>query len=219
MVNENPAERLVMPKASDGTRRALTDKERRYITELAETHPSGLWIKIMLYCGLRPQETATLQWKNINFANKFITVNSASESLTNEIKTPKSVAGNRDIPIPEELLKSLLEAKGKPFEYILTQRTTGNRHTKSSMRCLWSSFKRDLNIAMGVKVYRNELIPPFAVADDLVPYNLRHTYCTDLQDAGVPINIARELMGHEDISTTSRTVSYTHLTLPTKRIV
>ena len=39
-------------------------------------------------------------------------------------------------------------------------------------------------------------------------YCLRHTYCTDLQAAGVPINVARELMGHASISTTAEI--YTH---------
>jgi integrase len=46
------------------------------------------------------------------------------------------------------------------------------------------------------------------VAPDLVMYDLRHTYCTDLEAAGVPINIARDLMGHANISITSRI--YTH---------
>ena len=41
------------------------------------------------------------------------------------------------------------------------------------------------------------------LADDFVLYNLRHTYCTDLQKAGIPIDIAKYLMGHEDITTTS----------------
>lgn len=49
---------------------------------------------------------------------------------------------------------------------------------------------------------------PFDGVGDLVPYDFRHTYCTDLQDAGVPINVARKLMGHSDISLTSRI--YTH---------
>ena len=40
-------------------------------------------------------------------------------------------------------------------------------------------------------------------ADDLCPYCLRHTYGTDLQDAGVPINVAKYLMGHSDITTTA----------------
>ncbi|MDD2217639.1 MAG: tyrosine-type recombinase/integrase [Eubacteriales bacterium] len=43
-----------------------------------------------------------------------------------------------------------------------------------------------------------------------MPYCLRHTYCTDLQDAGVPINVAKELMGHSDISVTAKI--YTHRT-------
>ena len=43
---------------------------------------------------------------------------------------------------------------------------------------------------------------------DLVMYDLRHTYCTDLQDAGVPINVARDLMGHSNINITIRI--YTH---------
>lgn len=39
-------------------------------------------------------------------------------------------------------------------------------------------------------------------------YDIRHTYCTNLERAGVPINIASRLMGHSDISLTSKI--YTH---------
>jgi len=62
---------------------------------------------------------------------------------------------------------------------------------------------------MGATVYRNQIIES-NVAGDLVPYCLRHTYGTDLQDAGVPINIAKYLMGHSDISMTANI--YTHTT-------
>lgn len=55
---------------------------------------------------------------------------------------------------------------------------------------------------MGAKVYRNQIIES-VVAEDLVPYCLRHTYCTDLQRAGVPLNVAKYLMGHSDISLTA----------------
>ena len=41
------------------------------------------------------------------------------------------------------------------------------------------------------------------IAPDLVLYCLRHTYGTDLQHAGVPINIIKYLMGHSDIAVTS----------------
>lgn len=60
---------------------------------------------------------------------------------------------------------------------------------------------------MGAKVYRNQIIES-KLSDDLTPYCLRHTFCTDLQKAGVPINVAKELMGHSDISITANI--YTH---------
>ncbi len=39
-------------------------------------------------------------------------------------------------------------------------------------------------------------------------YCLRHTFATDLQRAGVPLNVAKELMGHSDITVTANV--YTH---------
>ena len=53
------------------------------------------------------------------------------------------------------------------------------------------------------RVYRNQLIPPLPLADDFVPYDLRHTYCTDLARAGVDIRTAQKLMGHANISVTA----------------
>ena len=74
---------------------------------------------------------------------------------------------------------------------------------------MWDNFKRELDIIMGAEVYRNK-ITRSVVADDLAPYVMRHTYCTDLQDAGVPINVAKYLMGHSSILVTSKI--YTHMT-------
>ena len=43
----------------------------------------------------------------------------------------------------------------------------------------------------------------------ITPHVLRHTFCTDCQAAGVPINVAKEWMGHSDISVTAKI--YTHM--------
>ena len=96
----------------------------------------------------------------------------------------------------------------------------------------WRSFLRQVDLAMGaettahghiydpkdLKGNGDPLYPDpedpkkprngHKVAPDLVLYCLRHTYCTDLQRAGVPLEIARMLMGHEDITTTANI--YTH---------
>ncbi|MDR1689218.1 MAG: tyrosine-type recombinase/integrase [Clostridiales bacterium] len=125
------------------------------------------------------------------------------KAATKIIGPPKSDDGIRFVPITDTLYPALFAARKTPFEPVFTQPTTGRRHTISSMSCLWDNFKRELDISMGAKVYRNEIILSL-VAQDLVPYCLRHTYGTDLQDAGVPINVARYLMGHSDIALTSK---------------
>ena len=76
-----------------------------------------------------------------------------------------------------------------------------------AQRSMWRSIKRDMDIRNGAILYRNAIVTS-TLAEDFTPYCLRHTYCTDLQAAGVPINVAKELMGHSDISVTSRI--YTH---------
>lgn len=73
---------------------------------------------------------------------------------------------------------------------------------------MWDSVRREMNLAMGCRTYRNKLVPPYPLADDFTLYNLRHTYCTDLEKMGVPINIASRFMGHANIGITSKI--YTH---------
>ena len=62
---------------------------------------------------------------------------------------------------------------------------------------------------MGCKVYRNQLQPPFPLAEDFVPYCLRHTFCTNLAKANVDIRTAQRLMGHSNIQMTVNI--YTHV--------
>lgn len=208
----DPAEELELPRTTQNKRRSVTDTEKLWLLKTAETHPAGLWVKTMLYCGLRPGEICALTWKDIDFKNKLINVCKARESGSNAIKTPKTDAGNRDVPIPEILLNELKAAKGAAFAPVFTQLTTGKPHTESSFYKAWASFVRAMDIAMGAKVYRSQ-IKISLVAPDLCPYCLRHTYCTNLEAAGVPINVARYLMGHSDIGVTSKI--YTHTTSKT----
>lgn len=72
----------------------------------------------------------------------------------------------------------------------------------------WYNFKREMDISNSAKVYRNQ-ITKSTLAPDLEPYLLRHTFCTDCQSAGVPLNVAKELMGHSDIFVTAKI--YTHM--------
>lgn len=206
LIAYDPAELLELPRTTNRSHRSLTEEERKAILEVAKTSRSGLWILTLLYTGMRPGETAALTWADVDFENNEIHVHAAAESGSGAIKGPKTAAGVRDIPIHSKLRPLLLEAKGKPFSPVFpTQR--GNFQNSGSIRRLWTGFRRELDIYMGAKVERNKIVES-VIAPDLMPYCLRHTFCTDLQRAGVPLNVAKELMGHSDIQTTANI--YTH---------
>lgn len=96
------------------------------------------------------------------------------------IRGTKSKNADRYVPIPSFLGLPDLEQD----EFLF------NNLTEKKRNRWWNSLKKELgNVTW-------------------TPYCLRHTYCTDLEKAGVPINIARQLMGHSDISLTSKI--YTH---------
>ena len=193
----DPAEALQLPETKSGTHRAITTNERKHILEVCESHRAGLWVLFMLYTGARPSETRAALWQDIDFDRRIITLHSS-----------KTDFGDRRVPCPDVLYSRLSAAQGEG--YIFTQPTTGKPHTKTSMRQMWETFCRAVDVNMGAKTFRGAVVPETSViANDLTPYCMRHTYATDLQTAGVPINVAREILGHKTIDMTSRI--YTHL--------
>jgi integrase len=208
----DPAEDLTSPKGSVKPRRSITPDERIAILALAESHHGGLWIKTTLYCGLRPNESRALDWRHVDIDHALLHIEDAMKARTKVIGEPKTTSGVRDIPIPPPLLHTFRDARGAPDEPVFRQPTTGRRHTETSMRKLWCNFKRELDISLGAELYRNKIVKSL-VAPDLVPYCLRHTYGTDLQTAGVPLNVAKYLMGHSDITVTANI--YTHTSAET----
>ena len=218
LINYDPAEFVIMPIAQKGKRRSITEAERKHFLKAAENHHAGLMFKTMLYCGLRTGEVAALSWKDIDFKAHILNVVASMESGKDALKAPKTAAGVRKIPIPDALYYDLQERCGEPFQPVFTQETTGNRHTESSRNKAWKSLVKAMDDSMGAKWEKVEAKDGkmrlkkvlSVVASDLVPYCLRHTYCTDLQAKGVSLKTASYLMGHTDISVTANI--YTHIT-------
>lgn len=217
LILKDPSETLEKPKSKKGRGRAITEFERKHILKIANEHPAGLMFLIMLYAGLRPGEVCALDWRHIDFANSQIRVEQAVESGSNRIKETKTECGFRVVPMRKELHDRLLAIKGDPFEPIFKQVTTGLRHTEASRDKAWHSFKKMLDDSMGAqwdkekakdgKMRLKKVLS--VVASDLVPYCLRHTFGTDCEKQGIPLNYIKTMMGHSDISVTSGTYIHT----------
>lgn len=195
IIPTNPAKKLKMPTYNKGKRRSITDEERKHLYAVFERDPAFLLFILILKCGCRPEEAINLTGKDIDHNQRLL-----------HIRGTKTANADRFVPISADLYNII--GNTKPNAPIAPNRA-GNRHTESSYARLYARLKREMNISMGCKTYRNELVPPYPLADDFVPYCLRHTYCTDLCRAGVDVRTAQKLMGHANISITADI--YTHV--------
>ena len=206
VISDDPAEDLTVPEVKKTARRAITEEERELLLTVLPHHRGNIYCKLMLYCGLRPGEVNALQWKHVDLAVGVVKVRQAMKHNSTVIGSPKSAAGIRDIPIPDILGEEL--HGGTPEDYVASW--TGGAITRAAQHRMWLSVLREMDILAGATVYRNQIIES-KIADDLDLYCLRHAYCTDLQRAGVPINIAKTLMGHSSIEVTARIYTHTGL--------
>ncbi len=201
LIGENPAEDIVLPQVTEGKRRPITDEERALILKQVPNHYAGAMVLTMLCCGLRPAEIRRMEWDWIDFDNAILTVG----------KSKTKAGTGRKIPMPPQLVKALQEHKAKNLneQYVFVRcKNPSLPMDENAFYHAWHNFKREMDIANGATVYRNQ-ITKSTLAEDFEPYLLRHTFCTDCQAAGVPINVAKELMGHSDISVTAKI--YTHM--------
>lgn len=148
----------------------------------------GLFALVLMYSGLRRGEALALQYKDIDRQAKKIHVQKSLCAYRNEpiIKTPKTEAGYRDVPLVDALIQAIPE--GKPAEYIFTR--NGHLITDADFDTLWGQYRK----ATGI---------------DSTPHQLRHWFATLLYDAGIDKFEAARYMGH---TTAQMTEIYTHIT-------
>lgn len=182
---------LIKPKGiPTKSGRSLTEYEQTVLLKVIEGHRIELLVMVMLYCGLRTHEARELLWKDTDLKNEVIYIHGT-----------KTANAERVVPIPQHFVPMLKKHKGSAFDHVCLS-------DKQQAERSWRYIKRLMNIEMGCRVYRNKLVPPYPLQEPCRLYDLRHTYCTNLEKQGVPISIASRLMGHANISITAQI--YTH---------
>lgn len=226
----NPAMTLELPAVEKGTRRSLTEDEKEVFFAVATKHQHGRLFRFLLATGMRPNEVRALRVGNLELDKGIVRVEEAVEAGTHIITMPKTQAGIRHTVINDaELLEWLKETtKGKnEVDFVFPQTRHPDRMiTDSGIHAYWRSFAYAMDVAMGAETVHGHIPDPkdlkydgtplypdpndpqkprngHKISPDISLYCLRHTFGTDMQRKGVPVEVTKYLMGHEDISTTS----------------
>lgn len=187
------------PKAPSGSHRCLTQEEQQLI--LSTPHRMQLAALIMLFAGLRRGEVMALTKDDITETE--ITVNKAVRFDGNKpvIVAPKTAAGVRRVPVIDNLRPAL---KNAPQRIISTK--DGSLMTDTAWQRAWDSYISALEVALNGcqrrwygkrKQDKGKTLPPYKTVD-IRPHDLRHTYCTNLMNAGINMKQAMQWMGHSD---------------------
>ena len=183
--------------------RAMTEEEERLFLELLRervtdgVHGYDIAFGLMYACGLRPGEVRALQRGDLHLgADPHVSISRACKGQTTEIGPPKTAAGVRDVPIPAWFVPLLESGVAKDSLWIAPGQQ-GRCQTAQNLKRRWAWFYRALHLKAGAEAKRGRiLVSP--LRQDLSPYCIRHTYCTNLAYAGVPEVVAMRWMGHDD---------------------
>lgn len=144
---------------------------------------------LMLRCGLRVGEVSTLTWPAINVGAGSIRINNGKGQVDRVVYYSTDV---------EHALRHWRRWQPPEATYLFP-----------------SSLKHGL--PLGVRAIQHRMAWYLNAAGITKPYSphaLRHTFATQLLNAGAPLEVVKELMGHRSISMTLR---YTQLYETTKR--
>lgn len=206
-IGSNPARKAnaikVVPELNfdvdeEGKKDAFTDQEQAILRDALPDNMVGHTIKLMLGTGLRTQEVLALTPEDIAEDGSSIHIYKAIKTVngTPTLGPPKSKKGRRRVPVPEDFredAKYLCEHSGKP--YIWTSRRKNGLYDIGSFRRRYYHAIKQLP---GVR--------------PLSPHCCRHTYVSNLEKKGVPMEQIARLAGHSRITTTD---GYLHTDMAT----
>ena len=209
----NPARaRDALPhRGSVGGHRAITDQERWWIDHYCTDHRAHAAVMAMLYAGIRPQEMKALDVdRSVDFDAGTVTLVDFAHrdgmyayKITSDGKTDNA---RRTVPLLSPLRRALAGKHGS-----LITNADGSPVNVQGWKCVWKSYVFAMETAINgcekrwygkTKAHRAILaaggsLPPWQ-SFTVVPYDLRHSFCTMCRDRGVELNTCIKWMGHAD---------------------
>ena len=172
---------------------AFSNDEVRTLLEVIPESNFKNIVYFGLYTGCRLNEILTLQWQDIDFAEKMVIIRNKPNFQT---KTGKM----RHVPMSQKLCELLNSLQGSKDTNIINFRTPeklvfgnpeGKSYSKSYISRSFTKYLKKANLPAKFHFHC-----------------LRHTFITSLIKNDVNINYVKELVGHSNIQTT---MSYIHI--------
>ncbi|WP_390892123.1 site-specific integrase [Bacillus tropicus] len=192
------------PTAGADARTVNTWTEEEVLLFLENAKESRYYIAYLLAitCGMRKGEILGLQWKDIDFERRTLSVNRSLSHITKEFHEPKTFSGKRLIVLPEITLLALQEHLLKINE---EKERYGDGYNNFDLVCPTYN-GNPCNFRSLTQLWK-KLIKKCGVPD-IRFHDLRHTHATLMLKQGIHPKIVSERLGHKKVGITLDTYSH-----------
>lgn len=229
IIRTNPTDKMLKElKMSHGFERekksALTIEQQKLFFDYMLSHPKDRhWYPvfyIMANTGMRVGEITGLRWSDIDLEEGIIRVNHTlvyynhrdEKGCYFSINTPKTKAGEREIPMTEGVKQAFrmereyqqeaeIESQSNidGYDDFIFVNRFGDVQNQCNLNKAIRRMMRDCNDEILEKYGADSnpvLLPRFSC------HILRHTFATRLCESGVNLKVIQDVLGHADVSTT-----------------
>ncbi len=188
-IHQNPTIGVQLPKQTMSDVCSFSREDQAIIEDYCKSFKE-LPILIALDTGLRISEISGLQWQDINWINRTLSVNRNVQRIKQQGKTqlviqpPKTKASKRVIPLTRRLYDLLQQQEPKAPEEFIFKGKDGLSLDARTLRYRFEHLKKQTNV------------------EDLPFHALRHTFATRCIEAGINSRTVSDLLGHSSVKMT-----------------
>ena len=195
----NPVTSVRLPKGlKRGKRVAPSDDQIKTIFANVDA-PFGLFPFFLLCTGMRKSEALALTWEDVDFKNSEISVTKSLDYTVGAkptVKSPKTDAGIRTVPMIDILCDRLLQAhKASTSEYVFPAQDSTRGGKGGGLMTLRGYEGAWLRYCTAAGLMDND-------KPSITAHNLRHGTATLMFELGVDELTAQRILGHSRIEIT-----------------
>jgi len=217
MIAKNPVTdgRITLPEQPKKKDiRVFTPEEQKAIEQECKNHRWGIIIVLDLYSGMRQGEILALKWNDIDFKKNTIKINKQLSRLK-----------NFDDSIPEKTVLAIQPYTKNNHDRIISvspaiiEKLKEYQEAEQAIKKLWGKAYQDSNLVfcredgyfVEPKTFQDffkRVLKNASISNGNV-HACRHTFATRALEAGIPVKVVSQILGHSNIQITLDT--YIHV--------
>lgn len=159
--------------------------------------------RTLAFTGIRGGEALALNWNDIDFNNKTLTINKTLSKTRKgyDVLPPKTKSSNRIISLDDKTCTVLKKWQLRQKEFFFQNRI-------KNKNIIFSDYESNYSNRQAL-YQRSTRLANFVSLPNIGTHGWRHTHASMLYEAGVPMKEAQERLGHASLEMTNSI--YTHL--------